>query len=79
MGKTSVTGVGSGSSSPSSEHCVLGVNHLIGPRWDEKKEKEFNALKDKVDDLKWSLRILYALVCLSLGVASNLFYQLYMR
>ncbi len=39
MGATSVTGVGRGSGS---EHMTLGVGHLIGPRWDERKEKTFN-------------------------------------
>lgn len=43
MGATSVTGVGLGSSERrGSERMSIGVNHLIGPRWDESKERTFN-------------------------------------
>jgi hypothetical protein len=44
MGTTSVTGVGQGSKE-SNEHMFLGVTHLIGPRWNEEKEKEFQEMK----------------------------------
>lgn len=37
MGATSVTGVGSGSGG----HQYLGVNKLIGLRWNEQREKVF--------------------------------------
>ncbi len=46
MGATSVTGVGGGSA-----HQTLGVSHLIGPRWNEEKEAEFNKLKKSVSRL----------------------------
>lgn len=46
MGATSVTGVGQGSADPkNSQHMCLPVSHLIGPRWNEEKEKEFNSMK----------------------------------
>lgn len=50
MGATSVTGVGSGCSS---SHYTLGVNKLIGPRWDEAKERTFRRNNG----------LLYGLIC----------------
>ena len=41
MAATSVTGLGLGSD-PNRGETYIGFSKIIGPRWDEKKEKQFN-------------------------------------
>ena len=68
MATNSVTGVGSGSAK-GSEHMRLGVSKLIGPRWDEEKEKEFNNLKATVTSLQIGLFIAnVAIIALSVSM-----------
>lgn len=47
MEETSVTGIGK-INSKCEERQFLGINHLIGPRWNEEKEKEFNNMKNMI-------------------------------